>query len=240
MKHFFLAIMLFTTGIVYAQSFEGTLTYLADLEVSESLSKMGVTKQRLIDKMKKEGTWSDTVKIVYKEGNYYTLVGKKPKSWTIYKAETNKIYTMQDGDASDICTVTDASIDLEATMTGKMPTVQKLDTSVVIDGVNCTIVRVKWKSGNYDYYYNATKLGVTPTVFAKHVYDGWAEFLKISNALPLKIVKTTKGMMSVTLTLVSSKTEKIDHKLFTIPTLISDETLNMTKLKNKEVMRIKK
>jgi hypothetical protein len=240
MKNVFLTIIILSSTVLRGQSYEGTLTYVASLEVAENLAKMGITKQRLIDKMTKEGAWSDTVKTAYKQGNYRTFMGKKPRTWSIYKAETNKIYTMQDGDAADICTVTDCSIDLEFTMSGKMPTVQKLDTSAVVDGINCNIVRVKWKSGTYDYYYNSTKLAVNSTLFGKHIYDGWAEFLKISNALPMKIVKTTKGAMTVTLTLVDSKTEKFDDKRFVIPTLVADESLNIMKLKNREVMRIKK
>src|SRR5436190_1201682 len=126
MKQILLALFLLSTGLSSGQSFEGTLTYISHLEVSESLIKMGMTKEMLLDKMKQDGTWADTIRTSYKQGNYYTLLNNNPKSWTIYKAETNEIYSLQD--ASDICTVTDASIDLEFTMTGKMPTVQKLDT----------------------------------------------------------------------------------------------------------------
>jgi hypothetical protein len=240
MKKTLTIIILLWTGLVYGQSFEGTLSYVSDFELAENMKKMGMTKEILVDKMKQDGSYSDTIKISYKQGNYYTLTKNNPKSWSVYKAETNKIYAMQDGDAADICTVTDASIDLEFTMTGKMPPVQKLDTIVIIDGVSCSIVSVKWKSGTYDYYYDPTKLKVDPALFSKHTYDGWADFLKISKALPLKIVKTTKGMMSVTMTLVTTRTEVIDEKLFLIPKLVPDKDLNLIKIANREVMRIKK
>lgn len=240
MRQILTTIMLFTTLLSFGQTYEGTLTYIVDLEVSEKLINMGMTKQILLDKMKSEGSWSDTIRTSYKQGNYYTLLNNNPKSWSIYKADSNKIYSMQDGEASDLCTVTDASIDLEFTMTGKMPIVEKLDTTVMVDGVSCSIVRVKWKSGIYDYYYNQNKLTIDPSLFSKHTYDGWAEFLKISKALPLKIVKTTNGMMTITMTLISSKAEVIDEKLFSIPKLVPDKDLNIVKIANREIMRIKK
>jgi len=240
MRQILTTIILFTSLISFGQSYEGTLTYVADFEVSEKLVKMGMTKQILLDKMKSEGSWSDTIRVSYKQGNYYTLLNNNPKSWSIYKSDNNKIYSMQDGEASDICTVTDASIDLEFAMTGKMPTVEKLNTTVVVKGTSFSIVRVKWESGTYDYYYNQTMLTVDASLFAKHTYDGWAKFLKISNSLPLKIVKTTKGMMTVTLTLVSSKIKVIDEKLFSIPKLVPDKNLNIVKIANREIMRIKK
>lgn len=224
----------------YGQSFEGTLTYVSDIEISEKIAKMGMTKQKLFDKMKKEGTLSDTIKTSYKLGSYCTYLNNNQKSRSIYNGTTNKIYSLQDGESSDICTVIDAAIDLEFTMTGKAPTVEKLDTTIAVNGINCNVVRIKWKSGTYDYYFNSAKLNVTPSLFAKHTYDGWAVFLQFSNALPLKIVKTTKGLVTITLTLLAIKQEPIDEKLFSIPNLVSDETLNAVKTPNKEIMRIKK
>ena len=240
MRQLLLTIILLTTLLTFGQSYEGTLTYVTDIEVSEKLVKMGMTKQILLDKMKNEGSWSDTIRTSYKQGNYYTLLNNNPKSWAIFRADSNKIYSLQDGEASDICTVTDASIDLEFTMTGKMPTVDKLDTTVNIDGVSCSIVRVKWKSGTYDYYYNQTEFKVDGSLYAKHINDGWAEFLKISNALPRRIVKSVNGMMTITMTLTNSKNEVVDEKLFIFPKLVPDQNLNIVKIADRKMMRIEK
>lgn len=238
MKRILLLLIFFSTQLLFAQSFEGKLTYIVDFEVSEKMAKMGLSKQMLRDKMKEDGSWSDTIKVFYKQGNYYTLLKTKPKTWNIYKADVNKIYSMQDGDASDICSVTNASIDLESTITGKMPIISKVDTTVNVNGTPCSLVLVKWKSGTYRYYYNTTKLNVNPDLFSKHVYDGWAEFLKISNALPMKIEKSVGGMMTVTMALSSFKAEAVDEALFLIPKLAPDSDLNMIKLANVEMMRI--
>jgi hypothetical protein len=223
--------------VSYSQSFEGVLTYKMDFELSEKMKKMGMTKEMLMQKMKADGSLSDSIKVAYKGGDYRTMFA--PKKWSIYKAETNKIYTFDEAEDPEICVVTDAAIDLESEYTGKMPEIEKLKTTADINGVTCEIVMVKWKSGAYQYIYNAADLKVNPDLFSKHIYDGWAGFLKISKALPVRIIKDAGGM-SITLDLVKKETKKIDNAMLTIPKLAADEDLNALKTKNMEVMKIVK
>jgi len=240
MKNSILLIFLFFSTWLSGQSFEGTLTYTVDLIVSEKLAKKGVTTESLKEKMMAESSFSDTVKVTFKEGNYYTVYcNSKNNTWNIYKAETNKIYGFQKGENSDICSVLDASIDLEFQYTGTMPTFQLLDSTCIVNGITCKIVKVKWKSGAYYYNYNESKLKVNPELYSKLVYDGWAEFLKISGgALPLRIVKKVSGMMTTVHTLISEKKEQINPALFNIPKLKADPNLPNTP--NTELMRIVK
>lgn len=132
----------------------------------------------------------------------------------------------------------DASADLEFQIIGKKPTIKKLDTIVTINEMECKIVRVNWKSGTYDYYYNSAFLKIDYKLFENHIYDGWAAFLKISNSLPIKIVKSTNGLATVTLTLIRHSNETIDNKIFEIPKLIPDKDINIFKIPNTELMRI--
>lgn len=232
-------ILLFSASLSQAQSFQGTLTYVTDFELSEKVKAMGITKESLLDKMIKEGSWSDTVRMTYKQGNYYCLPNKEPKSFSIYKAETNKIYMIDE--ETGICKIKDASIDYEFQLTGHKPVIKKLDTVVVINGNKCDVVRVKWDGEEYHYYYNPLKLKVNPELFSRHLYDGWAEFLKISKALPVRLVKVTKGMMTVTMTLVDVKEKEVNSNLFKIPALVADKELNAAKpASNMVVMRVKK
>ena len=239
MKQAIAIFLLSISNLIFGQTFEGTLVYITDLEVSPKLEKMGMTKQSLIEKMTEDGSWLDTLSISYKLGNYYYKSSNKLNSWLLYNSETNKIYSVQDGVKNQICSVIDASIDTEFAYTNKMPTVTKLDTSVTINNIECTVVRVKWKSGTYDYYYNSTMLIVNPDFFTGHIYDGWYEFLKISKSLPIKIVKIANGMMTITQTLITTKKDPIDDKLFVVPSLVSDKDLNSIKFPNREIMRFK-
>jgi len=239
MKQSLTLILIIISHITFSQSFEGTLTYITDLEISPKLEKMGMTKQSLVDNMKKDGSWLDTLSISYKKSNYYYKSSNNLKSWLIYNSETNKIYSVQDGVKNEICSVIDASIDTEFAYTNKMPIVTKIDTIVIVNNIECKIVRVKWKTGTYDYYYNSSMFNINPEMYSKHLYDGWYEFLKISNSLPIKIVKIVNGTMTVTATLINSKTNEIDDKLFTVPNLITDKNLNIIKSPNREIMRLK-
>lgn len=47
----------------------------------------------------------------------------------------------------------------------------------------------------------------------------WSEYLKISNSLPLKIVKKTNGLMTVTMTLTEIKEHTVKDKTFKLPKL---------------------
>lgn len=239
MKQIFTILFALASAVSFAQSFEGTLKYTTDFQFSEKMEKMGVTREMIREKMQEEGTWSDTIRIIYKNGNYRTELNSNPRSWSIYKPESNKIYTFQEGEASGICTVTDAGADYESTLSGKLPRIEKQDTTVVINGRNCEVVTVKWKSGTYSYYYEKGYLQVDPKLFKAHIYDGWSEFLQLSGALPVRIVKEVNGMSTATMDLVSATPETIDIKLFDIPKLKPDPELNMMKIGNREIMRIK-
>ncbi|HYF03933.1 MAG TPA: hypothetical protein VEC36_11185, partial [Patescibacteria group bacterium] len=236
MKLIMTAILFLTTELLYGQSFEGTLVYKADFEfhISEKMAQMGITEEMMKEKIKNDGSWSDSIKTSYKQGEYITYTNSIPQSWSVYKQKDNKLYSFQNGEASDICTVTDASIDLEFQMTGNKPTIEKLDTLVELNGMKCEVVRVRWQAGIYDYYYNNSFLNVNYKLFEKHVYDGWADFLKISNSLPVKIVKSVNSLTTVTLTLVRHSQQTIDPKLFTIPKLVTDKDLNIFKTGNRE------
>ncbi len=242
MKLFTTILFALLTNLIIGQSFEGTLVYKTNyhFSISDKMAQMGLNEEKMVDQLKKSGAWTDSIKTQYKQGDYITYTNFKPQSWSVYVQKTNKLYSFQKGDASDICTVTDVSKDLEFQMFGSYPVVKKLDTIVDVNGRRCEVVRVKWKMGTYDYYYDSTFLKVDHTLYENHKLDGWADFLKISHALPIKIVKTVKGLSEVTLTLIKHTEETIDPKLFIIPELIPDESLNIIKVGNRELYKIKK
>jgi hypothetical protein len=239
---FVTALFIFITGLLRGQSFEGTLTYKAEYKfnVSAEMEKRGVTKQKLIEKMKNEGTWSDSLRVTYKQDNYIMYTDFSPMAWSIYKGETNKIYSFRENDTAGICIVTDASIDLEQHMRGIKPITANTGLTVDINGWMCELVRVIWKIGSYDFYFQPATFNIDPALYAKHISDGWAGYLQISHALPIRIVKTITDVGTVTLTLSSYKEEKVDENIFNIPELVPDKELNAIKIANRELMRIKK
>jgi hypothetical protein len=238
---FLTGIFILIAGILRGQSFEGTLTYAAEYKfnVSPDMEKMGVTKEKLIEKMIKEGTWSDSIKVTYKQDNYIIYTDFSPAAWSIYRGQTNRIYSFKENDTAGVCIVTDASIDLEQQMKGIKPVTANTGITVDINGWMCELVRVIWKSGSYDYYYQPSTFKIDPALYANHISEGWAGYLQISHALPIKIMKSINGVGTVTLTLSTFKEETVDDKIFEIPELIPDSGLNALKIANREVMRIK-
>ncbi|WP_417608230.1 hypothetical protein [Owenweeksia hongkongensis] len=222
---------------VNAQSFEGTLVYSMDFEVSPKMANMGLTKEVLMAKMAEDHSWSDTIKITYKQGFYRQQSSSVFETKIIYRSDSNMLYTFQTGEASDICTVTDVSKDLEFKMTGKIPSVMLLDSIVDYKDYKLKVVEVKWKSGRYYYLFSENHFKTSPEDYKGHTYDGFYEYLKLSKAYPIVIVKEAGGVMTVTMSLEYFTKEKVNPEIFEIPILVEDEELFVSPMG--KMMRIK-
>jgi hypothetical protein len=230
MKRLLSIFLLLCTFTCKAQSFEGSVTYSADIEVSPSMAKMGMTRESVMKEMSEKNDWSDSMIFYYKQGNVYELMlNRTPKCYKIYLADSNKIYSMKD-DGQDLCAAFDVSTSIGGKLTAKTSIAEKLDTVAVVNGVSCNVIRIKDAMTTYDYYYDPTKLVIDPALFAQYSYQGWNEYLKIARALPLRIVASIKGMMTETKTLISYKAEPVDDKLFSLPVLVRDDNSDLNAL----------
>ncbi|MCM8568574.1 hypothetical protein NE848_04240 [Gramella jeungdoensis] len=239
MRKIFTILLLAVAAQINAQSFEGTLTYTVDFELSEKMLDMGLTREMMKSRMEAEGTWADTVSTSYKDGFYRQLNLSPERSWLVYRPDDKKLYTFQEKEVSDICIVTDTSIDQEYEMTGEMPTLTLLDTIVEYKDYTLETVKVEWKSGTYYYLFDKEHFKVDPENFRGHIYDAFYDFLKISGSLPIRIVKEAGGMMSVNMDLVDASESEIDESIFEIPELIEDEELNSLSMGTGKMMRVK-
>ena len=82
MKQIITTLLVLTTGFLFGQSYEGTLVYKTDFQfqLSEKMTKMGITEEALIKKMKQDGTWTDSIKTSYKQGDYISYTNFIPQS----------------------------------------------------------------------------------------------------------------------------------------------------------------
>ncbi len=212
-------------------SFEGVLKYKVGIELLDGYKKMGISKEDFIKGLKEQGAFFNEIEYAYKDGNYQILtINKNKKRKQIYLKNTNKTYFFED----DMVIVTDASIDLE-TKKGNIPKVEILDETQIVFGEKCNIVKVGWKTGTYYYYYKKGFLSMDSSLFTNYNYDMWYGFLKISNALPLKIVKKVNGFMTTTMTLSSYKEKEINNKIFQLPKMHKDIELSSYGLSHQEV-----
>ena len=221
-----------------AQNFEGTLTYKVDFTIAQKMIDMGVTLDVLKKRMEEEGSWVNTIETSIKNGYYKQLNESKDKSWVIYRPDSNMLYTLQEGEASDICVIMDASMDTEFKMLGKMPTVTLVDTIVKYNDYELKMVKVKWKMGYYLYLYSEDHFKTDPELFKGHIFDGFYEYLKIAKSFPVIVIKDAV-MMTVTTSLISSSEEEIQDSIFDIPELIEDEELNQISFGIGKMMKIK-
>jgi hypothetical protein len=219
-----------------AKSFQGRIVYVQDIELSGAFKKMGITKEEMLEELKKDGEWPDTLYTFYRLGNYASIGNNKKQTQRIYDSDVNTIYSFSVG-GSGICSVQEA-VDLDLSGAPDKPTITELDSTATILGLPCKIIRMKWKLSQFDYYYNSTQAKVDPLLFAKHSSEGLAEFVRMTNCLPLQIVKSTMGMVMIQ-TAIDIKQGQVDTDMFGIPELIEDESLNAIKLPGITMMRIK-
>jgi hypothetical protein len=217
-----------------AQNFEGTLTYFAEIELSQKMIAKGMT----IEMIKSKGTFIDTIKTTYKNGFYKQLMFSTDTSWVIYRNDSNKLYHFEVGTSSEFCTVTEGTTDYEFKMGGKMPKVTLLDTIVKYKNYELKMVEVKWKSGIYYYLFNENYFHINPEIYKGHIYDGFYAFLNISHSLPIVMIKKAGGVMTTTFSLINSSETKIDDSLFQLPKLIVDEEFNQSHFSLGQIMKI--
>lgn len=233
-KNIIILLLLIST-VTFGQNFEGTLTYSTDISLSSKMKEMGLTKEILMDKMKEENSFSSKINYSYKSGNYLMEMVDNGTT-SKYIGEKNTIYTRQKND--DLIIGVDAGIDLENEMFGTTPKIEIKETDVIILDKKCSKVVVTWKTGIYEYYFNSGFLKMDSNLYKNHKYDMWFEYLKISNALPLRIVKKTGGMMTLTMDLISINETQIDLKRFDLPKMKIDEEMSKYVPKNQTVYKI--
>jgi hypothetical protein len=223
------------------RNFQGTLTYLQDIVIPQAYINMGTTKEILVGQMKQEGLWADTVIVVYDgAGNYRLTMNNAQKAYKIYRADSNRIYTFVKTPEMEQCIVQDAvefDLSTQAVMRSVMVPV---DTSVTINGVSCATIRMRGGQGIVDYYYDSTQLRIEPHLFSRHTLEGWSDYVKRSKSLPLGIRRRNIGGIELIQTLAGYKSETVDPKLFILPPLEKDASLNPFRMPGVEVRRVRK
>jgi hypothetical protein len=160
---------IFAAAIVYGQTFEGKIvyrnTYKSHLpNVSDELftSMMGSTQEYLI-----------------KGGNYLSRANGTVMQWQLYLNKDNKLYNKVSN--SETVMWNDGSINTDSVLK-----VEVKKGVIEILGYKCDEVILTCKSGIQKYYFSP-KLGVDISLYSKHLYGNWYDYLKASKALPLKI-----------------------------------------------------
>ena len=199
MKKFLLiALTILTAATVSGQSFEGKITYQNTYK-----SKIpNVTDQQFTSMM------GEIQVYIIKGGDYKSSANGTLFQWQLYLNKDNKLYNKMSN--SETVFWNDGSLNTDTVLK-----VEINKQAVEILGYKCDEVILTCKSGVQKYYFNS-KLKIDISLYSKHLYGNWYDYLKAAKALPLKSVIDTEQF---TLTSIATEVKemKIDGKEFQLP-----------------------
>ncbi|WP_299899750.1 hypothetical protein [uncultured Aquimarina sp.] len=204
-------------SLSFGQSFEGELTYKVEFDIkSQKIGSYEITKEQVIEKMKNDGEFYDTIKILIKNGNYIKKLNTRSEQKAIYKSDLNKIYSFQKD--FDHVTITNANKFNSMNIDFKERKIQKIDSTKIINGISCKLIKLSWgKLAEEYYFYNTKTVKLNPQLFKKHNFEYLNEIIELSNSYPLEIIKTLNNSIKIKMTLIDISKELIDDKLFKLP-----------------------
>lgn len=178
----------FEGKVVYKNTYESKLPDVTDNQLAVSL---GSKQDYLI-----------------KGGNYKSISNGASFTWQIYLEKDNKLYNkMADSDAL---------LWIDGASRSDQVLNSKLNKGVTeILGHKCDEVVLTTTNGVERYYFNS-KFAVDPSLYSKHFYGNWYDYLKLAKAVPLKMIVETPGFV-ITSTAVEMKAMKVAAKEFQLP-----------------------
>jgi len=241
-KILFGALSILIFSLSFGQSFEGKLTYKVEFDIkTKKIGNIEITKEQIIKKMKDDGSYFDTVTIIFKDGNYIKQDNSDSETKLIYISDANKIYTFQKD--FEYVSITDANKYNTLNLNIKEPKVEKIDSLKVINGNTCKLLELSWdKLGKEYYFYNSEIINIDSKLFENHKYEYLNTIIFETNSYPLEIIKNLNGFGSTKMTLTAISQEKIDGSIFELPKFKKaekDYTELMLKLTGTQVMKIK-
>jgi hypothetical protein len=190
-----IALTILTVATVLGQNFEGKITYHNSFK-----SKLPSMKDEQFNSMM--GTKQE---YYIKGGNYKSVTNGTMAQWQLYINKDNKLYNKMSN--SETILWNDGSANDDSIISSKL-------NKGVIDilGYKCDELVLNCKSGVQKYYFNS-KLGVDAKQFMNHKYGNWYEYLKHTNAIPLKII-IDNAQFTMESVATEVKPMKLDDKEF--------------------------
>jgi hypothetical protein len=187
-----------TTLTVAAQNFEGEIKY----------TNIYKSKKWFVSDEKLNSLMGTKEEYFIKGGDYKAIANGTWVQWTQYINKDNKIYTKLYDNETVYWNDANSHDDL-------VLKVELNQNTIEILGYKCDEVILTCKSGIQKYYFNS-KISVDSKFFVNHTFGNWYNYLKIANALPLKmVIDNEKCSMESIATEV--KEMKLDAKVFELP-----------------------
>lgn len=204
-----LIVITLTTLNVFAQNFEGTITYKIEMKnptpekVTDSVWQENLKKQ-----FGEKGYMIQ--KYYYKENKYLSEIDAgEEKGFQVFNPKDGLLYSWQKNTTEAI------TVDSKKYM-DKITEIEVLDKKEVILGLECKSIRIKSQLGEMILWYNNDKLKMNKDFYKGHKYGHWEEILKQIGCLPLKI-QSNSFFAKMTQTAIEFNEEKINDEKFNLP-----------------------
>src|SRR5258708_5701967 len=197
-KNLAIILTLLVTITAWGQKFEGKITYLNTFKSKipnlpdEKFSAMIGTKQEYY----------------IKEGNYKSVTNGTFAQWQLYINTDNKLYNKRSN--SETIFWNDASVNDDSVISFQLN-----KGAMDILGYKCDELIFTCKSGIEKYYFN-TKLGVDTKLYTHHKFGNWYDYLKHTNALPLKMFIEVQSFSMESIA-TEVRPMRLDDKEFQLP-----------------------
>ncbi|WP_299684400.1 hypothetical protein [uncultured Dokdonia sp.] len=235
-----LLLLCIVSTTMYAQSFEGTLTYKIEYDIQTDKA-FGVSKGQILETLKESGDYFDTLTIRIKDGNYEKTANSKERKRIVYTSSDHKIYTIDNG--FEYVLIQNAKKYAATKIQFGKPTFTQNDSLTTIAGKECISITLDWNGlGQETYFYNDTFLNIDPELFKDHKFEYFYDILKRTKSYPTQINKSLNGLMEIRMILVDYVSEEIPDSSFDIPELEPAEkeyTDIIKETTGNDVMRIK-
>jgi len=234
-----LTLLFFTSCLtVKTQSFEGIVKYLVEFEIKSHNQEI---KEKVVEKLKSEGSYFDTLKIYFKEGKYKKVNNAIKAKSTIYLPEENKLYFLEKG--FEYVTVLDADNPSTIKSSYPEPEIQILDSIKEVNGIRCNLLKLKIDKLGEEYYaYNHKHIPINPELFIKHKYENLNLILNSTKSYPLEFTTGINGFVKIRMSFISIEKTMLSDELFEIPGLVKAEkkvSKLMNQITNGQLMKIK-
>ena len=193
----FVILFIFTVTVC-AQHFEGKIIYQ-----NKYKSKIAAVSDEQLT-----GMMGSRQEYFIKGGNYKSVTDGTYLQWQIYVNRDNRLYNKFSN--------SDSILSNDGATAGEpvMEVLQRKDVTEIL-GYKCDELILKRKNQTSTYYFNQS-MSVDATLYSKHLFGGWHEYLKLARALPLKGIIDTP-QFTLTTTAIEVIPLKIEDKEFILP-----------------------
>lgn len=197
-KTMFCFLALFSTGVIFGQSFEGKITYRNSYK----------SKNEKIPDQQWATLMGSTEEYFIKGGSYKSLFNGTLVQWQLYNNGENRLYNKLSN--SETILWSDAGANSDSVLK------VELNKGVAeILGYRCDELILTCRSGVQKFYYSP-KIGVDPSLYARHTLMNWSYYLLQAHALPLKTIVSGE-QFELEQTAVAISPARLDNTIFRLP-----------------------